>query len=516
MFHDELLPHESALCKVLDVGRPEAVARQHQCGKRTARERVATLVDTDTFREIGALARPEEPGPDGRVIPADAIVVGTADVDGRPTVVMATDFTAAGGSNGLVGNEKQRRGWEIAGTRGIPVVMLIDGGGHRIQEGLDSRTFAAGFDIQDTLARLSGWVPLVAVIMGPGYGQPTLAASMCDYTIAVRGIATAGMAPPSLVKAATGEDINVDELYSAEAQARFGTVDMVADDEEDALHAVRVYLATLPANSEAPLPEESGLAPEPVASGRLDHVVPSDVKAAYDMHDIVDGLVDADTVVELKSHFAQNILTVLATIDGRPVGILANQPAHKAGILDAPAAAKAARLVSLCNAFGIPILVLMDLPGLSVGREAEEGGLALQAARLSIEFGRATIPKITVLVRKGYGGGYVVMSGGRTFHPELVLAWPHAESGVMGVDAAVDLLYRREMASSADRETYRADLLSSFAGRLGALRAGEGFGVDAIVRPSETRALVAATLRSTPRRRQMQTVTPRVHPVSPL
>ncbi|MCW3472639.1 hypothetical protein OMK68_23950 [Rhodococcus pyridinivorans] len=313
------LPHERALHAVLDAGRLDAVARQHARGRRTARERIDLLVDEGTFREIGALARPDEPGPDGRAIPADAIVVGVGDIDGRPTVIMSTDFTAAGGSNGLIGNEKQRRGWEIAGTRGIPVVMLFDGGGHRIHEGLDARIFAGGFDIQEMLTRLSGWVPLVAAIMGPGYGQPTLAASLCDYTVAVRGQATLGMAPPALVKASTGENIDSDALYSADAQARFGNVDLVTDDEDDALHALRVYLATLPANAEAPLLMETGLSPDPVAVDRIDRVVPADVKAAYDMHDVVDGLVDADTVVELKSQYAPNILTLLATIDGHQV-----------------------------------------------------------------------------------------------------------------------------------------------------------------------------------------------------
>jgi len=509
------LPHEHSRRALLDEARPEAVARQHARGKRTARERIAMLTDAGTFAELGALAQPE-PGPDGATIPGDGVVTGTALIDGRPAVVIATDFTAAGGSNGLLGNAKQKRCLELAATRGIPVVMLLDGGGHRIHEGLDARDFAGGFDIQEMTTRLSGWVPLVAVLLGPGYGQPTIAAALCDYVVAVRGIATAGMAPPALVKAATGEDADVDALFSADAQAGFGTVDLVVDDEADALVALRIYLATLPPNAEAPLPHEPGLDPEPDAARALDTVVPADLQVGYDMDDVIAGLVDADSIVELKAGYARNVITALATIDGHPIGLVANQPLVLAGALDAGAANKAAHLVSLCDAFGLPVLVLMDLPGLAVGADAERDGLARAGARLSLALGSATVPTFTIVVRKGYGGGYVIMSGGRTFHPELVLAWPYAETGVMSPDAAIDLVFRREVESAADPASAREQLASTFAGRLGAVRGAEGFGFDAVVMPSETRTLLANTLACLPRRKLMQTVTPRIHPVDPL
>lgn len=507
--------HERDQLALLDEARPEAVARQHSRGKRTARERIAMLTDAGTFTELGALARPE-PGPDGSTVPGDGVVTGTALIDGRPAVVIATDFMAAGGSNGLLGNAKQKRCLELAATRGIPVVMLLDGGGHRIHEGLDARDFAGGFDIQEMTTRLSGWVPMVAALLGPGYGQPTLAAALCDYVVAVRGIATAGMAPPALVRAATGEEADVEALFSADAQAGFGTVDLAVDDEEEALVALRIYLATVPPNADAPLPQESGLQPAPAAELALDSIVPSDLRLGYDMHDVVAGLVDEDSSVELKAGYARNLITTLATIDGHPIGIVANQPLVLAGALDTGAARKAAHLVSLCDAFGLPVLVLMDLPGLAVGADAEREGLARAGARLSLALGTATVPTFTVLVRKGYGGGYVIMSGGRTFHPELVVAWPHAETGVMSPEAAVDLVFRREIGSAADPEAARERLTTTFAGRLGAVRGAEGFGFDAVVRPSETRQLLTDTLATLPRRRLMQHITPRIHPVDPL
>lgn len=511
-----MLAHEAATQALTDAARPDAVRRQHARGKRTARERIDLLADTGTFREVGALARPEAPGPDGQPILADGIIIGTARIDDRPVVVMATDFTVAGGSNGLIGNEKQRRALEIAATRGHPVVMLFDGGGHRIHEGLDARDFAGGFDIQQMQTRLSGWVPMVAAILGPGYGQPTIAASLCDYVVAVRGISSVGMAPPALVRAATGETTDAEAINGPDAQASFGTIDAAVDTEEEALEALRWYLDLLPSNADADLPLEVAAPPREDAARELDEAVPANLRVAYDMAEVIAGIVDDDSVVELKRAYAPNLLTQLARIEGRPIGIIANQPQSRAGMLDAAAADKAARLVSLCDAFGIPILVLIDLPGLAVGAEAEASGLARSSARLSLELASATVPTFTVVARKGYGGGYVIMSGGRTFHPELVIAWPHAETAVMAVETAVDMVFQRELSAAADPAARRTELIEQFRGQLGAVRGAEGFGYDAVIRPSETRAWLADLLPVLPRHRLLDTFTPRRHGVAPL
>jgi propionyl-CoA carboxylase beta chain len=234
------------------------------------------------------------------------------------------------------------------------------------------------------------------------------------------------------------------------------------------------------------------------------------------VYDVIAALVDEDSEVELKSGFARNIVTTLATVDGHPVGIVANQPMVLAGALDAGACDKAAHLVSLCDAFGIPVLVLIDMPGLAVGATAEREGLARSTGRLSLALGAATVPTFSVLVRKGYGGGYVILSGGRSYHPDLVLAWPHAETGVMSPDSAIDLVFRRDLEAAEDPDARRKELLAMFGDRLGAVRGAEGFGFDRIVRPSETRDLLVDALASLPRRKLMQRVTPRHHPVMPL
>jgi acetyl-CoA carboxylase beta subunit len=330
------LPHQEAEAALLDDHRPEAVARQHARGKLTARERIAALVDEGTFREIGALARPPECGPDGKPVLGDAVITGTATLDGRPLVVLATDFTVAGGSNGLVGNEKQRRAWEIAATRGIPVVMLFDGGGHRIHEGLDARDFAGGFDIHEMQTRLSGWVPMVAAILGPGYGQPTLAASMCDYVVAVRDIASVGMAPPSLVRAATGETTAAEAINSPDAQESYGTIDLAVDTEQEALDALRWYLDLLPSNAEADLRREVAAAPRAEAEAALDDAVPANLRTAYDMAEVIAGIVDEDSEVELKTGFAPNLITLLARIEGRPPGVALRRLRHPPAGPDRP------------------------------------------------------------------------------------------------------------------------------------------------------------------------------------
>lgn len=511
-----MYPHERRQLDLLDQARPEAVAKQHARGKLTARERIALLVDESSFHEIGALAVPEPKHGSIDAVPADALVAGTAMVDCRPVVVIATDFTAAGGSNGIIGNEKLRRSWEIAAGRGVPVVMLFDGGGHRLQEGLDARTFAGGFDIHQLQTRLSGWVPMVAAILGPGFGQPTLEASLCDYVVAVRGIARIGMAPPALVQAATGEDVDDLELFGADAQAAFGTIDLAVDTEADALDALRWYLHLLPSNAAQVPPVDDPVLPAATAAQRLDTVVPSNLRVGYDMDDVIAGLIDEDSRADLKVSHAPNIITTLARIEGRPIGILANQPLHQAGTLDAPGARKAAHLISLCDAFGIPILVLMDLPGLAVGSAAERDGLARASARLSLELGAATVPTFTVVVRKGYGGGYVIMSGGRTYRPELVVAWPYAETAVMAVETAVEMVYRNEVERAADPAAHRAELIATFHQQLDAVRAAEGFGVDTVLRPSQTRAWLAHTMAHLPSRHALETRTPRQHPVTPL
>ena len=508
---------EDYLAAPLDEARPDSVRYQHSRGKLTARERVTLLTDPGSFVEFGALARPADPGADGMPVHADGILTGTARIDGRPAVVLASDFTAAGGSNGALGNVKMFRCWDIAADHGIPVVMLLEGGGHRIQEGLDSRDFAFGVDSPVRQAQLSGWVPMVAAVLGPGFAGPTLLAGMCDFVVGVDGMSTLGIAPPLLVRHATGEEVDKDELGGAAAQAmRSGLVDLVAANENEAVNAIRAFLSFMPSNASADPPAGVRRDPDYEAAARLDGIVPADLKRPYDTRDVVAGLADCDSIFEVKPTFAENIVTTFARIEGRRVGIIANQPLVRAGALDSDACEKASHFIALCDAFGIALIFLVDVPGFLVGTDAERTNLGRRSAKMLWELGQSTVPRYTVVLRKGYGAAYIAMSGGRSFGPELALAWPTAETAAMAVETAVEIAYRRQLDASADRPNAKSDIIDDIRSRLTAERAAHGFGFDAVVRPSGTRAMLAESLQHAPKRRLRRASTPRFRPVSPI
>ena len=514
MIEPAALPEHAA---VLDEGRPEAVARQHALGKLTARERIARLLDTGSFRELGALVQPSRETPDTAdlVAPADGVITGTGRIAGRPVVLMASDFTVLGGSNGTVGELKVHRCARLALEHGLPFVMLLDGGGHRIQEGLDSRHFASGHAFFATLGALSGWVPVVAAIMGPGFAGPSNYASLADFVVMVRDTATMGVAGPALVKAGTGEEVDAQTLGGPREQAqRNGIADLVADGEDACLDALRTYLAFLPSNADGEPPRAERRDPPADVVAGVGDVVPHDSRRAYDVRDVIAGIVDAGEHLELKPRFARNVVTMLARVDGRPVGIVANQAAYLAGTLDAPACEKAAHFISLCDAFGLPLVFLVDVPGFKVGTAAERSGLARRSGKLLFELAQATVPRFTVVLRKGYGLGYVAMCGGRSFDADLSVAWPQAEISAMSVEGAVDVAYRRKVAEAPDPEAHRRELVERFRGQLGAVRAAEAFGIDDIVAPADTRgALIDALARCRGRR---QVVTRRRHGIVPI
>jgi acetyl-CoA carboxylase carboxyltransferase component len=502
---------------VLDDARPEAVARQHALGKLTARERIARLLDDGSFRELGGLVQPSRATPDTAdvVAPADGVVTGTGRIDGRPAVVMASDFTVLGGSNGTVGELKVERCARLALDHGLPFVMLLDGGGHRIQEGLDSRHFAWGHTLFGVLGALSGWAPVVAAIMGPGFAGPSNFASLADFVVMVRETATMGVAGPALVKAGTGEEVDAQTLGGPREQAhRNGIADLVADDEDACLHALRTYLSFLPSNAREAPPRTEPREPPAEVAASIGDVVPFDTRRAYDVRAVIAGLVDGAETLEVKPRFARNIVTTLARIDGRPVGIVANQAAHLAGTLDTPACEKAAHFISVCDAFGLPLVFLVDVPGFKVGLSAERSGLARRAGKLLYELAQATVPRFTVVLRKGYGLAYIAMCGGRSFGADLSVAWPQAEISAMTVEGAVDVAYRRKVTAAPDPEAYRRELIERFRGQLGAARAAEAFGIDDVIAPAETRpALIDALGRCTERR---AVASRRYHGITPI
>ena len=504
---------------VLDEGRPEAVERQHALGKLTARERIARLADDASFREIGGLIQPSRETPHTADLdaPADGVVTGSATIGGRAVNLASFDFTVIGGSNGKAGAAKVARCSRRSLHDGVPLVMLLDGGGHRIQEGLDARHFAWGFEFFHYQAQLSGWVPMAAAVLGPGFAGPSNFAALADFVVMTRGPATMGVAGPALVRAATGEDLGKEELGGARVQADLnGIADLAAGTEGEALEAVRRFLSYLPGNAAEPPPVVDSGDPPDRCDESLATAVPANPRRAYDVRRVISAIADHDSVFEIKPGYARNIVTALARLAGRPVGFVANQPQHLAGTLDSPACEKAAHFVSMCDAFGLPLVFLVDVPGFLVGSAAERSGLARRSGRMLYELGQATVPRCTVVLRKGYGLAYIAMCGGRSFDADLCLAWPTAEISAMSIEGAVDVAYRREIQSSPDPAARRAEFISQFRDQLGAVQAAEGFGVDDVIDPRHTRPILIERLERASGARHAMPRPPKRHGISPV
>lgn len=499
-----------------DSARPEAVEYQHSRGKRTARERIELICDQGSFAEFGGLALPADSDP-ARPGIADALITGSGTIDSRPALIASADFTVNGGSNGEVGFEKMRRGYERAINNGVPMVQLLEGVGHRISEGLDSRLFAPGFDVLSLQAEMAGWVPTPTAVLGQAFAAMTVIASLSDFVVMVKGQSYMGIAPPQLVKAAVGEDIDAEQLGGAAVQAdQNGIADAVVADEIEALAVIRKYLSYFPANAAEAPPVTDSTPPDSKFAEKLPGVIPTDMRFAYDVRDVIQGLIDQESMLEIKAGYAKNIVCALTRIGGRPVGIVANQPKHIAGSLDSPACEKASHFVNLCDAFGIPLLFLLDLPGFLVGTEAERSKLGRRSTRLIYEIARATVPTYNIVLRKAYGGAYMAMNGGRTFSPELTLAWPTAEFAAMNVEAAIEVAYKRQIAAASDPDAERLRLAEQFRAKLGPIRAAEGFGIDDVVLPEQTRDLLIRSLQAAPIRRHLKKANPRIRAVAPI
>ncbi|MES2529586.1 MAG: carboxyl transferase domain-containing protein [Pseudomonadota bacterium] len=502
-----------------DAARPAAIARQHALGKLTARERIALLVDPGSFHEVGGLVEPKRDTFDTESLkaPFDGVITGHAQIDGRPVCLCAFDFTVLGGSNGRIGEMKVERLALHALEHGCPFVMLLDGGGHRIQEGLDSRHFAQGSRYFQTAVALSGWVPTVAVVMGPGFAGPSNFAALCDFVVMVRGTSTMGIAGPALVVAATGEVADKETLGGAAVQADLnGLADLAAGDDAEALALVRGYLGYMPSNAGERAPTAMPREPDAEAEAGLATVMPDNPRKPYDIGDVIGGIVDDASFFELKPGFAPNLVVGLARLEGRAVGIVANQPLHLAGTLDAKACEKGAHFVSVCDAFGLPLVYLVDLPGFLVGSQAEDTALARRSARLLFELGQASVPRVSVVLRKGYGLGYIAMCGGRSFDADLCVAWPTAEICAMSVEGAVDVAYQKQVRAADDPAARREALIAGFRSQLGALHAAEHFGIDDVIDPRDTRSVVVATLARCLPRKKSRAWPEKAHGISPI
>jgi propionyl-CoA carboxylase beta chain len=492
------LDHLAALERAADLGGGEArQQRQHDAGKLTARERVDGLFDPGTFEELDKLVthRCRDFGMENEVVPGDGVVAGHGRIDGRPVYAFAQDFTVFGGSLSETNAAKIVKVMDLAVRMGAPIVGLNDSGGARIQEGVLSLAGYADIFLRNTLA--SGVVPQISAIMGPCAGGAVYSPAITDFNIMVEGTSYMFVTGPDVIKTVTHEDVTKEELGGAMAHnAKSGVAHFQVADDRECLALIRDLLSFLPSNNLDDPPRRETNDPIDREDAALDRLVPEQPNQPYDMHDLLLAVIDDGLFVEVHRHFAQNIVVGFARLGGRPVGLVANQPAVLAGCLDIDASVKAARFVRFCDAFNIPLVTFEDVPGFLPGVRQEHGGIIRAGAKLLYAFAEATVPKITVITRKAYGGAYCVMAS-KHIRTDFNYAYPTAEIAVMGSESAVNVLYRRELASATDPEARRAELVAEFRDKFANpfVAASRGF-VDEVIQPRTTRAKLIAALGS--------------------
>jgi len=496
-------------------GGAEAIERQHARGKLTARERLELLLDPGTFVETDILAR-HRAGTFGldRVRPyTDGVVTGWGAIDGRKVFVFSQDFTVFGGSLGEVMAEKICKVMDMATSVGAPLIGINDSGGARIQEGAAS---LAGYGhIFDRNVRASGVVPQISLVMGPCAGGAVYSPAITDFVFMVKGTSHMFITGPDVIKAVTGEEVTFEELGGATTHAsRSGIASFIAEDEPDCLSQVRYLLSFLPSNN---LEDPPSFAPRDDPDRRdeaLNTLIPDSPRAPYDMKDVIRRVVDDGEFFEVFPLWAANILIGFARLDGRSVGIIANQPKVLAGTLDYESSEKAARFIRFCDAFNIPLVVFEDVPGFLPGTAQEYGGIIRRGAKLLYAFAEATVPKVTVVTRKAYGGAYVVMNS-KHLRADASFAWPTAEIAVMGSEGAVGVIFRREIQKAEDPAAKRAELIGAYEDQFSNpyIAAERGF-VDDVIEPAETRPRLIQALRMLRTKREQ--VPPRKHGNIPL
>ncbi len=469
--------------------------RQHRLGKLTARERLDLLLDEGSFVEIGMVRRHAG---GGLKMPArgphtDGVVAGSGTVDGRRVFVYAQDFTILGGSLGAAHAAKIHQVMDLALRTGSPVVALNDSGGARIQEGVAALHGYGGIFRRQVEA--SGMVPQISVVLGPCAGGAAYSPALADFTFMVRDTAQMYLTGPDVVAAVSGERVTHAELGGADVHgSRSGVAGFVHDDEESCFADVRHLLSLLPSNNLDPAPSEPSCGADSDVRPDLATIVPVQPNQPYDMRDVAAELVDDGDFLEVHERWAANVVCLLGRINGQTVGVVGNQPLVLAGVLDSLAAQKAARFVRFCDAFGVPLVTLVDVPGFLPGTGQEHGGVIRHGAKLLYAYCEASVPRIQVIVRKAYGGAYIVMDS-RSIGSDLSLAWPTNEIAVMGAEGAVNVLYRKELAAAADPVSARAALIDQYTAELvDPYYAAERGYVDDVIDPAETRSAVARGL----------------------
>ncbi len=478
-------------------GGEERRRRQHEAGKLTARERIDLLFDSGTFQEVDKLVthRGRDFGMDDQVIPGDGVVAGSGRVEGRLVYAFAQDFTVFGGSLSETNAAKIVKIMDLALKMGAPVVGLNDSGGARIQEGVLSLAGYADIFLRNTLA--SGVIPQISAIMGPCAGGAVYSPAITDFNIMVEGTSYMFVTGPDVIKTVTHEEVTKEELGGAMTHnATSGVAHFAVPDDRDCLRLIRELLGYLPSNNLDEPPRRETSDPSDREDEALDRIVPSAPNQPYDMLDLVHAVADDGAFLEVHRHYARNIVVGFARLGGRSVGVVANQPAHLAGTLDIDASVKAARFVRFCDAFNIPLVTFEDVPGFLPGTRQEYGGIIRHGAKLLFAFAEATVPKVTVITRKAYGGAYCVMSS-KHIRTDVNFAWPSAEIAVMGPEGAVNILYKRELETAEDPSALRASKVAEFREKFASpyVAASRGF-IDEIIRPRQTRAKLVAALAS--------------------
>jgi propionyl-CoA carboxylase beta chain len=469
-------------------GGATRVEKQHAAGKMTARERVEFLVDEGTFQEFDKLVehRSQDFGMEKEIYPGDGVVTGHGLIDGRKVFVFAQDFTVFGGSLSETHAEKICKVMDLALKVGAPIIGLNDSGGARIQEGVVSLGGYADIFLRNTLA--SGVVPQISCIMGPCAGGAVYSPAITDFNIMVKDTSYMFITGPDVIKTVTHEDVTKENLGGASTHNRIsGVAHFAADSDEHALRMVRELLSFIPSNNEDDPPVIAVTDSADRAEAKLNSIVPEASHQPYDIREVIDLIVDDAYFFEVHRDYAPNIVVGFGRLDGKPVGIVANQPAFLAGVLDIDSSLKAARFVRFCDCFNIPIVTFEDVPGFLPGISQEHGGIIKHGAKLLYAYAEATVPKVTVITRKAYGGAYCVM-GSKHIRTDINFAWPTAEIAVMGAEGAVDILYRRELAEAKDKLSARRSRVNELEDKFANpyVAAERGF-IDEVIEPAQTR-----------------------------
>jgi acetyl-CoA carboxylase carboxyltransferase component len=509
---EQLRTRKAAL---FDSARKDAVRRQHEKGKLTARERVELLLDPGSFQETDPFAvhRTHDFGMDRNRPPGDGVVTGYGTIDGRRVFVASQDFTVFGGSVGEVHAQKICKVQDLAMSTGSPFIQINDSGGARIQEGAAS---LAGYGYMfERNVRSSGVIPQISVIMGPCAGGAVYSPAVTDFTFMVRGTSHMFITGPDVIKAVTGEEVTFEELGGAMTHAsKSGVASFVSQDEEECLAMVRHLLSYLPSNNVEDPPSYAPVDDPDRRDEGLTLLVPDSAKVPYDMHEVIRRVVDDGDFFEVFPFWAMNMVVGFARLDGHTVGIVANQPKVNAGTLDIDSSEKASRFVRFCDAFNVPLVTFVDVPGFLPGTQQEFHGIIRHGAKLLYAFAEATVPRLTVITRKAYGGAYLVMNS-KHLRADVSFAWPTAEIAVMGPDGAVNIVFRKQIEKAEDPAATRAQLIADYQEKFATpyIAAERGF-IDDVIEPAETRPRLIKALRMLTTKRE--TIPARKHGNIPL